>query len=300
MATTDLQDIINYNIQEGHFEVIDHPNLELYRCRCLEGWRRDRGILRSSVRGHIVSQRHREYIGFHQPRMIWNTPMSTVLPSSLPILHRENSPPPPLEEILSDSDEPHVVHRLGRFNFISPNIRETIETLQNANFLSNPFQSDRFRQKDTEYMRKMSPERYQTIFNEAVAMGDLELMDMMVHKGVDINEPIHGNMTPLIVAVRRDLYDTVLFLLELNVDVTTKDRYHQKSALTYAMEKENRQIRDLLLKHDPTILVENRECEICTNDGEFFRQCNECKHAICIGCQSKLNRDRCPFCRTDY
>lgn len=220
-------------------------------------------------------------------------------PIPLPLPPAENNeeempPPPPLERQNAQGDGSSYFNPSFFNNIVDANGEIPFPTPQRRRFL---FDIDR--QGDTQFFRKPTEERYQTIFIESVALGDLELVCMMVERGAIVDDRLNDNMTPLIVATRKKFPDMVELLLNMGANPSLKDKLG-KTALMYAKQDNNEVIINLLIDADINITKKSEECDICRDKKEFFYRCGTCSHEICLECQDRLDRHRCPFCRTNY
>jgi hypothetical protein len=88
--------------------------------------------------------------------------------------------------------------------------------------------------------------------HEACSRGDLGSVQSLVSSGADINVPNPKGLTPLIIAVSRDNFEIVDFLLGIKAK-TENATSSEKSALGFAIDNGNIQIARLLLenKADP-------------------------------------------------
>ena len=82
----------------------------------------------------------------------------------------------------------------------------------------------------------------------AVLSGEKNTLKKFINDGMNVNQKIYGNNTPLIMAVREGKYEISEILLNSDSDFNSKDSYG-RTALDWAQEKHNIKIADLLRKH---------------------------------------------------
>jgi len=82
----------------------------------------------------------------------------------------------------------------------------------------------------------------------AVLSGEKDTLKKFINDGMNVNQKIYGNNTPLIMAVREGKYEISEILLNSDSDFNSKDS-NGRTALDWAQEKHNMKIADLLRKH---------------------------------------------------
>ena len=110
-------------------------------------------------------------------------------------------------------------------------------------------------QKDSEliYVLTESPEP-PMLLDEAAAIGDLNLVKMLVAGGADVRGR-YGSffMTPLHCATMNGHRDVVAFLISKGVEIDAKDNWPGRTALDYAVENGHKEIVELLIAQGANI-----------------------------------------------
>ncbi len=94
------------------------------------------------------------------------------------------------------------------------------------------------------------------ILNFAVLGGNVEIADLLIKKGFNVNSFSVSGWTPLCRAVWAQKPEMVEFLLNHGADINLKiTSFYQSSALFLAVVKKNYQITEILLNHNPDMNI---------------------------------------------
>ncbi|XP_053595991.1 putative ankyrin repeat protein RF_0381 [Microplitis demolitor] len=101
-----------------------------------------------------------------------------------------------------------------------------------------------------------------TLLHDAVRLGQLKVVKILVSKGADVNASIRNGMTPLHIATKRGYLKIMDYLLRNGADVNarcTGPYCVRFTPLHFACESKNLKYAKLLLKHNASVIPTNND-----------------------------------------
>lgn len=96
------------------------------------------------------------------------------------------------------------------------------------------------------------PTKYQTTLHRAVVTGNVEIVQLLLQHGANVDMRNHVGMTPLHMAVQCGNIELITLLLQYDADLEARDVQGRK-AVDLAVEAENYPIVELLISHGTSV-----------------------------------------------